>query len=337
MKKQAELLAAIDEALGPKRPTVDVHGLLTDIVKAAVPTLGAPGEVRAKGILRDRIAAMINDNSEFDITPAEVRDVLGDMVDTLLDSGGVVAGGGISVTPNADGTVTVATGGAAGASGLPSYLAVNQAYVSADTRITADVMGIDPVPLSILYLFAPSPMPRDAGNAVLSLNGGADHTLVDISGNIIAPRLIEPGRLLQGILNPTGGFFRLVEPLEVRPQDFPIVMAFGHIPSGESTPLPFSIVESQLAAGVSSMGSTLDYPAGETSESFIWFGVPLDAPDLDARVQNLAGGLSATFNIARLTIYDGVMFNGTGMKLWWTHTGNRFNAGDTFRFSFVPY
>ena len=50
-----------------------------------------PGAVRVKSVLRDRIAAMVEDNTTFNITPAEVRDILGDMTDTFLDGPSVQA------------------------------------------------------------------------------------------------------------------------------------------------------------------------------------------------------------------------------------------------------
>ena len=222
--------------------------------------------------------------------------------------------------------------------GMPVFSA-SVAYNTATHTLEGSATNYDdPLPLpSLIAVVLPSVsvfLPRHADPLTVGINT-IEGPLLDVFGNPVAARQLSPGAIHVMLRGTTG--YRLLAEIHPRPQDFPIVMAFGSIPAGEATPLPFSIVEAQLAAGVSSMGRTLNYPAGQLSEHFVWFGVPLDAPDLDARVQNLAGGLADAFTIARLAAYDGVMFNGMGMKLWWTHTGNRFEAGDTFRFSFVPY
>ena len=94
------LLLAID-ALGAEEPATpaDVRGLLRAIA-ISVPDPGL-GVVRAKSVLRTRIDQMVEDNATGQITPADVRDVLDDMVDSLLDEEAVQAGAGIAVSRDA--------------------------------------------------------------------------------------------------------------------------------------------------------------------------------------------------------------------------------------------
>ena len=80
MKTHDDLLHRIRRLQSPQ----DV----SDILEALV---SMPGAVRVKSVLRDRIAAMVEDNTTFNITPAEVRDILGDMTDTFLDGPSVQA------------------------------------------------------------------------------------------------------------------------------------------------------------------------------------------------------------------------------------------------------
>ena len=80
MKTHDDLLYRIRRLQSPQ----DV----SDILEALV---AMPGAVRVKSVLRDRIAAMVEDNTTFNITPAEVRDILGDMTDTFLDGPSVQA------------------------------------------------------------------------------------------------------------------------------------------------------------------------------------------------------------------------------------------------------
>ena len=85
------LLQAIDAlgATGPATPA-DVRGLLR-AVAFSVPAPGL-GVVREKSVLRTRIDTMFEDNTVGEITPAVARDVLEDMVDSLLDTEAVLPG-----------------------------------------------------------------------------------------------------------------------------------------------------------------------------------------------------------------------------------------------------
>ena len=101
--------------------------------------------VRTKAALRTMLAAMFADNDSFDITPEDLRDFSLDTVDSLLDEVGVVAGSGITVSRGTDGTVTIAAGGAAAASGIPSFVAASAAQPSDDV-ITASIAGLTASP-----------------------------------------------------------------------------------------------------------------------------------------------------------------------------------------------
>ena len=71
------------------------------------------------------------------ITAEQARGEFHDWIDSLLGEASVVAGSGITVSQNADGSVTVAAGGAAAASGIPSFVAASAAQPSDDV-LTAD-------------------------------------------------------------------------------------------------------------------------------------------------------------------------------------------------------
>ena len=88
---------------------------------------------------------MFADNDTGEITPEDLRAVTLDAVDSLLAEVGVVAGAGITVSRGADGTVTIAAGGAAAASGIPSFVAASAAQPSDDV-ITASIAGLTASP-----------------------------------------------------------------------------------------------------------------------------------------------------------------------------------------------
>ena len=245
---------------------------VADIFEAIlVPRVGEPAVVRAKGVLRARLDAMFADNDEGDISALDARDLLGDMIDTLLDAGGLVAGAGIGLTVNADGTVTVGTSGAPAELGIPSFVARNAAYVAADDRITADIAGVTNVPSpSILYMYAPDPLPRDAAALNMVVNTAAQVSIRTLAGGVVAARDLTPGGLLQGVFNVSGspGRFTLVEPLMTRPPDWDLVFTWAGFPPTQA--------EFDSSATVLNP-ARFTVPVAPAADSIAWLGVPLDA------------------------------------------------------------
>ena len=119
---RAELLAAVDglSDVHPDKRGVYARGLLSDLVRAAVPErVGSPLAVRLKAELHARLDAMFAFNRSGEITDTDARDVLGDMIDTLLSSASVQAGNGISVDRSVPGLVTI--GLQSGGGGVVTY------------------------------------------------------------------------------------------------------------------------------------------------------------------------------------------------------------------------
>ena len=135
--------------------------------------------IRTKAELRTQLAAMFADNDTGEITPEDLRAVTLDAVDSLLDEVGVVAGSGITVSRGADGTVTIAAGGAAAASGIPSFVADSAAQPSDDV-ITATIAGLTASPPfpSLVYLLTPNDLDRSDDDS------GASHQQRHVAGAV---------------------------------------------------------------------------------------------------------------------------------------------------------
>ena len=139
---------------------------------------------------------MFADNDTGDITPEDLRAVTLDAVDSLLDEVGVVAGAGITVSRGTDGSVTIAAGGAAAASGIPSFVAASAAQPSDDV-ITASVAGLTASPPfpSLVYLVTPNDLDRADDALELRINGDTSRVraIVDFRADAIAARDLDPG------------------------------------------------------------------------------------------------------------------------------------------------
>ena len=99
--------------------------------------LGVTWAVLTKAQLRAAIDAVFASMQK--ISAEQARAEYHDWIDSLLDGEAVVAGSGITVSRSA-GVVTVAAGGAAAATGLPSFVMTSAAQPSDDV-LTASITG----------------------------------------------------------------------------------------------------------------------------------------------------------------------------------------------------
>ena len=164
------------------------------------------------------------------ITAEQARGEFHDWIDSLLGEASVVAGSGITVSQNADGSVTVAAGGAAASSGIPSFVAASAAQPSDDV-LTATIAGVTDSPPfpSVVYLLTPSGLDRSADDLELQINGDTSRVreLVDFRGDSLAARDLDPAALYELLAHasPTQQY-RLTEPIPLRLQDFDIVLGW---------------------------------------------------------------------------------------------------------------
>ena len=218
------------------------------------------------------------------ITAEAARGAFHDWIDSLLDAPSVVAGSGISVSRDA-GVVTVATGGAAAAVGIPSYVAAGAAQPS-DAVLTANIVGLTnspPFP-SLVYLLTPNVLNRAADDLELRVNGDVSRvrSLVDFRGEPLKARDLDPGALYE-ILATFGPDqqYRLTEPIPGRRQDWTLAVGWVHL--AQTPPLQAEIDGMLELDGQSwelqDMAQGLN-PADPNTRDYIWMGVPEDAPDL---------------------------------------------------------
>ena len=256
--------------------------------------------VRTKAVLRTMLAAMFADNDSFDITPEDLRDFSLDTVDSLLDEVGVVAGSGITVSRGADGTVTIAAGGAAAASGIPSFVAASAAQPSDDV-ITASIAGLTASPPfpSLVYLVTPNDIDRSSDALELRINGDTSRVraIVDFRADTIAARDLDPGALYE-ILAYAGPQqkYRLTEPIPQRLQDFDIILAW------HETVIDGGFTINDVNAASAGMFSTniLTIPPAPAASSqtiggqlygYLLLGVPADSPPVAVvRGDSVLGG-----------------------------------------------
>ena len=110
-----------------------------------------------------------------------------------------MSGAGINVSRN-NGVVTVATGGAAAAVGIPSFVAA-AADQSADDVLEATITGVTDSPPfpSLVYLLTPNDLDRAADDLELRINGDVSRvrSVVDFRGDALAARDLDPGALYE--------------------------------------------------------------------------------------------------------------------------------------------
>ena len=272
------LLQAIDTlgATGPATPA-DVRGLLR-AVALSVPAPGL-GVVREKSVLRTRIDAMFEDNTVGEITPAVARDVLEDMVDSLLDTEAVLPGAGITVSRSA-GVVTIAAGGAAAATGLPSFVLTGAAQPSDDV-LTATITGLGASPPfpSVVYMITPSGLNRAADDLELRVNGDVSRvrSLVDFRGDALAARDLDPAALYELLAHASPAEqYRLTEPIPLRRQDFDVVVFWS---DGDGD--PDAVTENSAVDTFDTPILTSPaYTGTRSSTAYFLVGVPPEAPEI---------------------------------------------------------
>ena len=219
--------------------------------------------------------------------------------DVLLPAD-IVAGAGITASVNPDGSVTVAAGGAAAASGIPSFVAAAAAQPSDDV-LTATITGLSDSPPfpSLVYLLTPNDLDRAADDLELRINGDVSRVraLIDYLGDALAARDLEPGALYEILAHasPTQKY-RLTEPIPRRRQDFNIILAWHEtvIDGG------FTINDVNAASAGTFGTNILTIPPAPAASSqtiggqlygYLLLGVPADSPPVAVvRGDSVLGG-----------------------------------------------
>ena len=235
-----------------------------------------------------------------------------------------------------------------GAGRLRSYFG-RSTYDAATNMMAVTVPGYTGIPSrpSTLVWTAPGAgvLVRDGDPLWLTINGSTVLDLNSVDGVRVAARDITPGQLLSGVVGRATSTVTLVEPLGPRPQDFRVVIAWMPEP-------PFNtqaVFEAAVAAN--SAQSALDDPTvtlpaapsgvGDDDLRFVAFGVPMDAPDIQAIMSEPGHLGTATYGATRWPFADGFEYGGTAYK-WFSITGQLQqlrgrSAGSVFTVEFAPY
>ena len=230
--------------------------------------------VRTKAGLANQIAALLADNDLRDITEGDARSVVTDIVDSMaLES---------ALTPGAVG------------SGMPTFSAGALTYDGAANEITGDLTNfaaMPPLP-SLIVAVMPADIDRQAEDLRMTLNL-RDFALQNVAGDPVRARDLTPG-CAHLILRSSAGY-RLLDPLGLRPQDWPFV-------SGAATYVPGQppLTEAQADAfSVSTANSDFSTPAGfDVTTDFWYIGVPVSNIPPMARFVFLPGE-TTTFGSVR--------------------------------------
>ena len=226
--------------------------------------------IRLKASLRAAIDTVFA--SRHGITAAQARVEFRDWVDSLLSGPDIVSGAGINVSRAADGSVTVAAGGAAAARGIPTFEAIAAAQPSDDV-LTATIVGIvdsPPFP-SLIQFLTPLGLDRSSADLEMQFNGDTSRVreVVDFRGEPLSARDMDPGALYEFLARagPTQEY-RLNEPIPVRLPDWDLVFAWS---------------AGLLTQAEADLGTVLPSPAQFTfpdnppaPASLAWLGVPND-------------------------------------------------------------
>ena len=277
------------------------------------------------------------------ITAEQARGEFHDWIDSLLDAEAVVSGAGINVSRN-NGVVTVATGGAAAAVGIPSFVAA-AADQSADDVLEATITGVTDSPPfpSLVYLLTPNDLDRAADDLELRINGDVSRvrSVVDFRGDALAARDLDPGALYEILAHasPTQQY-RLTEPIPGRRQDWKLAMVYQVRTNGGSDP---EIQDAWLSDATESDTPSIVVPAepaGATESSgYLWLGVPVDARTIVVIDRVDSGNISfepypqpgLSLNVPD---YDGVPYR-------WVRTRSRYpyslTPGAVFRVTYGEY
>ena len=218
-------------------------------------------------------------------------------------------------------------------------------YDEANNRIVLLVVDLGTAELpdyALLYGRLPPTLPRKPDFLMVRAAGQGGpsiaHELRQVDGGEVAIRDLTPNCLHGFFLSRGSGTFRIVDALSPRPQDFPLVLCW--LPAGTTFPVPQADFEAAVAAGDSSvstsMTSTADIPTGAGLARVLAFGVPLDAPDIESAVGYVTDTGIRPGSIARWTPWDGFRYGGTAYK-WWYGTTPPQVDGNQYRVTFIPY
>ena len=168
---------------------------------------------------------------------------------------------------------------------------------------------------AIVFFEAPDVLPRDGDAMRIRPNGrGVTDPFLDLRWRPLAARQVTPGMLVECLYNARDEWV-VVEPLQVRPQDFNLVMSW--LPTPPYGQAEMEAYVNDAAHHGASMTDHVILPAfvsdGRTRANLV-VGVPLDAPDFD-RFQG-RGEIVFTVTGTRILPWDGRLYNGIGYK-WW--------------------
>ena len=233
--------------------------------------------VLTKAQLRTAIDAVFASMQK--ISAEQARAEYHDWIDSLLDGEAVVAGSGITVSRSA-GVVTVAAGGAAAATGLPSFVMTGAAQPSDDV-LTASITGVTnspPFP-SVVYMITPSGLNRAADDLELRVNGDVSRvrSLVDFRGDALTARDLDPSALYELLAHASPNEqYRLTEPIPLRRQDFDVAV-FWSDNDGD----PDAVTENSVVSTFDTPILTSPaYTGTRSSTAYFLIGVPPEAPEI---------------------------------------------------------
>ena len=290
--------------------------------------------IKAKAELRSDINANLPDNTTGLITPALDRDLRLDAIDSLIAPSGIVSGAGIAVSNNGDGTVTVSAGGAAAASGIPSFVVESAAQPSDDvlTGVIAGLSDSPPFP-SLVYLLTPNVLNRAADDLEMRINGDVSRVrpLVDFRGDALAARDLDPSALYEILATfAPSQQYRMTEPVLPRQQDWDFVVVW--VDGSRSPPPAVGTLTPQLVAdGTVFTVPDFALPDYLGTESFAWlyFGVPADAPPIYS-ISGFTGTLPIVDSGETVQV-GGVDF------LWYRITSRTATSSRTYRVEYGLY
>ena len=202
----------------------------------------------------------------------------------------------------------------------------------------AELQGLNVPKPSLLFLFAPAVLPRNAAQVELHITNalpGQQVPIFSLTGDEIAARDITPGMLLEGIFS-RGGRHTLTEPLPPRPQDFSLVAAWVDQDPATADPTPGAVTAAVVAAGASSMTPAVMIPAypGAATSAYLYFGVPDVAPDIAEMLR-----VGATGQLAIEAAPDTTEIGGETGKWWRTTSRVSVSSlpGRSYRAVYAPY
>ena len=290
--------------------------------------------IKAKAELRSDINANLPDNTTGLITPALDRDLRLDAIDSLIAPSGIVSGAGISVSNNADGSVTVSAVAAAAATGIPSFVVESAAQPSDDvlTGVIAGLSDSPPFP-SLVYLLTPNDLDRTSDDLEMRINGDVSRVrpLVDFRGDALAARDLDPSALYEILATfAPSQQYRMTEPVLPRQQDWDFVVVW--VDGSRSPPPAVGTLTPQLVAdGTVFTVPVFALPDYLGTESFAWlyFGVPADAPPIYS-ISGFTGTLPIVDSGETVQV-GGVDF------LWYRITSRTATSSRTYRVEYGLY